>query len=208
MILKVDVALTPQNVDSDPSNFYNVFQVFSLLSYKSFSHKGVIPMKRIMLLLLITLFIPICSQAISYHELFGTPGKNFFLRTVTDGVMITGESPQNMSLKVDDKTVVLSSNVYFILIDFPELIMDLKIRATYNVRPGESIMNMQYRIPDEFELLDLKVYYSDGTYLPKKTAVCTAYVKKLLNQYYKKIKSAHREIKDSTKYSYSGSSNN
>lgn len=197
MILKVDVARYPSKCCSLPLKLFQIV-----------SHKGVIPMKRIILLLLITLFTPICSHAISYHELFGTPGKNFFLRTVTDGVMITGESPQNMSLKVDDKTVVLSSNVYFILTDFPELIMDLKIRATYNARPGESIMNMQYRTPDEFELLDLKVYYSDGTYLPKKTAVYTAYVKKLLNQYYKKIKSAHPGIKDSTKYNYSGSANN
>lgn len=165
-------------------------------------------MKRIILLLLITLFTPICSHAISYNELFGTPGKELALRTIPDGVMIMDESSQNIAIKADNKTIVCTMSIYVIPIKSPELITDVRVRATYNVRPGESIMNMPHRLPDELELLDLKTYYADGTYLPKKTNEYMLYVKKWLNQYCKKIESKHIIIKDSTKYSYSENSNN
>lgn len=165
-------------------------------------------MKRIILLLLITLFTPICSQAISYNELFGTPGKELALRTIPDGVMIMDESSQNIAMKADNKTIVCTTSIYVIPTKSWGIIIDAKVRITYNVRPGESIMNMPHRFPDELELLDLKAYYADGTYLPKKTNEYMIYVKKWLNQYYKKMESKHIIIKDSTKYSYSESSNN
>lgn len=165
-------------------------------------------MKRIILLLLITLFTPICSHAISYNELFGTPGKELALRTSSDGVMIIDESSQNIAIKADDKAIVCTTSIYVIPTKSPGIIIDAKVRITYNVRPGESIMNMPHRFPDELELLDLKAYCADGTYLPKKTNEYMIYVKKWLNQYYKKIESKHIIIKDSTKYSYSENSNN
>lgn len=165
-------------------------------------------MKRIILLLLITLFTPICSHAISYNELFGTPGKELALRTIPDGVMIMDESSQNIAMKADNKTIVCTTSIYVIPTKSWGIIIDAKVRITYNVRPGESIMNMPHRFPDELELLDLKAYYADGTYLPKKTNEYMIYVKKWLNQYYKKMESKHIIIKDSTKYSYSESSNN
>lgn len=152
-------------------------------------------MKRIILFLIIILFTPIYSQAISYHELIDNPQRFWAKEYSTTGATFIDFYIEH-HIYNDNSTLITIANTYYIYPSRPNRIYAIKQQQIWKGPPGWITENLIKNIPPQYlvengtlvsrSILDIQVFSFDGTFLSEETENARTNVHNYM-AYYKSI---------------------
>lgn len=130
-------------------------------------------MKRIMLLLLAVLLIPMYSRAISLDELTAeiaeTP-ERFYIESDSAGIYLTDKLSVKFYMTNNNSTLIASGNLYYIYTSDPGYIYKCKMKGVKKGSPNSTLVDLlDNGVLVSWEALSIYVYTLDGTLLPEKS---------------------------------------
>ena len=139
-------------------------------------------MKRIMLLLLTVLFIPIYSHAISLDELVTaveeTP-ERFYVRRPSYGIILEDKSLRKSYMTNNNSALVFTATGYYIYSADPNHIYKVKMKCVNQGAPNSTPFDLaNHGILVSLKVLAVHVYTLDGTFLPEESKEAFAHWQK------------------------------